>query len=145
MDRNLPWPAYAASTDAWLDPLAVAAIRADLPAIADEVIRAIQREVPGYSRPLSGDFGRGITSGTTLALRRFIGPSADESPGVYRTLGYGEHRAGRSLDALQSAYRVGARVAWRRMSGAAAAAGASAEAQRQLAEAMFAYIDQLAA
>ncbi len=145
MDRNLPWPAYAASTDTWLGPLAVAAIRDDLPAIADEVIRAIQREVPGYSRPLSGDFGRGIRSGTELALRRFIGTSADESPGIYRSLGYGEHRAGRSLDALQSAYRVGARVAWRRMSGAAAAAGASAQAQRQLAEAMFAYIDQLAA
>ena len=52
---------------------------------------------------------------------------------------------GAALMALQSAFRVGARVAWRRMSQAAAAAGASAEAQRTLAEAMFAYIDQLAA
>ncbi|HMD56941.1 MAG TPA: helix-turn-helix domain-containing protein [Solirubrobacteraceae bacterium] len=145
MDRNLSWPVYAESTESWLDPRAVDAILDELPALADEIIQAIQREVPGYSRPLSGEFGRGIRSGTELALRRFIGAVVTESPAVYRRLGYGEHRAGRSLDALQSAYRIGARVAWRRMSHAAAAAGASAEAQRQLAEAMFAYIDQLAA
>ena len=144
MHNNLSWQLYADSTD-WLDHAAVGAIRAELPVLADEVVQAIQREVPDYSRPLSGDFGRGIRSGTELALRRFIGAEADGSPAVYRSLGYGEHRSGRSLDALQSAYRVGARVAWRRMSQAAAAAGASAEAQRKLAEAMFAYIDQLAA
>ena len=33
---------------------------------------------------------------------------------VYRALGQGEMRAGRSLETLLSAYRVGARVAWRR-------------------------------
>src|ERR1700680_1207016 len=97
MDRNLSWPTYANSTDSWLDPQAVAAIHDELPALADEIIRAIQREVPGYSRPLSGDFGRGIRSGTELALRRFIGTSGDESPGVYRSLGYGEDPARASL------------------------------------------------
>jgi len=145
MDSKFPWQLYAGSTDTWLDERAVAAIRDELPILAEEVVRAIQQEVPDYSRPLSGDFGHGIRSGTELALRRFIGAEAGGSPAVYRSLGYGEHRAGRSLDVLQSAYRVGARVAWRRMSQAAAAAGASAEAQRKLAEAMFAYIDQLAA
>jgi hypothetical protein len=145
MNRNRSWPLYADSTESWLDPQTVAAILVELPALADEIIHTIQREVPSYSRPLSGDFGRGIREGTELALRRFIGAVGDESPAVYRGLGYGEHRAGRSLDALQSAYRVGARVAWRRMSRVAAAAGASAEAQSRLAEAMFAYIDQLAA
>jgi DNA-binding CsgD family transcriptional regulator len=145
MPSNLAWPIHADSTETWLDPRVSAAIREQLPALADEVIHAIQREVPGYSRPLSGDFGRGIRSGTELALRRFIGAGGDESPAIYRSLGYGEHGAGRSLDALQSAYRVGARVAWQRMSEAADGAGASAEAQRRLAAAMFAYIDQIAA
>jgi hypothetical protein len=144
VDVNSPWQIYATSTDSWLDQRTVAAIRAELPALADEVVRAIQREVPAYSRPLSGEFGRGIRLGTEIALRRFIGDDPEGSLAVYRTLGYGEHRAGRSLDALQSAYRVGARVAWRRMSHAAAELGASAETQRNLAEAMFAYIDQLA-
>ena len=63
---------------------------------------------------------------------------------MYRRLGGGEYRAGRSLDALQSAYRIGARVAWRELSDTAAAAGASPRTQRNLAEAMFAYIDRIA-
>ncbi len=124
---------------------AIAAIREELPALADEIVQAIQREVPGYSRPLSGDFGRGIRTGVELALGRFIGDGEEESPAVYRSLGYGELNAGRSLDALQTAYRVGARVAWQRMSQVAAGTGATADSQRQLAEAMFAYIEHIAA
>lgn len=116
---------------------------------------AIQGEVPEYSRPLRGDFGRGIVTGVEQALRRFLAEadggeaggagSGTGSGGIYRALGRGEHRAGRSLDALQAAYRVGARVAWRRVSRLAAAAGTPVEAQHELAEAIFAYIDQLAA
>jgi hypothetical protein len=128
----------------WLEPPAVAAIRAQLPALADQILDAIQREVPEYSDSLRGEFGQAIRLGTEQALRRFIGEGDDESPAVYRALGYGEHQSGRSLDGLQAAYRVGARVAWRHMSRLAADAGASNDAQHHLAEAMFAYIDQLA-
>jgi hypothetical protein len=54
-------------------------------------------------------------------------------------------REGRSLDALQAAYRVGARVAWRRLAAIAEAGGVAPERQAELAEAIFAYIDELAA
>ena len=145
MPTDLYLSSYAKGIDSWLEQPAIAAIRAELPDLAEEIVRAIQREVPGYSRPLSGDFGRGIRSGVEFALSRFIGDGEDESPAVYRGLGYGELQAGRGLDALQSAYRVGARVAWQRMSQAAASTGATADAQRQLAEAMFAYIEHIAA
>jgi hypothetical protein len=138
------WISYAGDTTSWLDPRVVDAIRQQLPALADEIVAAIRLEVSEYSDPMSGDFGRGIRLGTEQALRRFIGEGDADSRAVYRTLGYGEHRSGRSLDALQSAYRIGARLAWRSMSRAAAAAGASVEMQHDLAEAMFAYIDQLA-
>ena len=61
-----------------------------------------------------------MRTGVTEALRQFIelirSPSGARGPGreVYVALGRGELREGRTLDALQSAYRVGARVAWRR-------------------------------
>ena len=42
---------------------------------------------------------------------------------VYVALGRGEVRAGRSLDVLLAAYRVGARVAWRRFAAGGVAAG----------------------
>ena len=144
MARNSRAVSYAVSVDSWLGPEAIAAIRDELPEIAAEIVRTIQQEVPGYSRPLRGAFGKGIRSGVEFALQRFIGEGEEEPTDIYRRLGFGEFRAGRSLDGLQTAYRVGSRVAWLRMSEAAAATGASADAQRDLAGAMFAYIEQIA-
>ena len=60
-------------------------------------------------------------------------------------LGRGEMRAGRSLDALLAAYRLGARVAWRRLAAAGERAGLSPRTLYTLAEAIFAYIDELSA
>jgi hypothetical protein len=64
---------------------------------------------------------------------------------VYRELGRGEMRAGRSLESLLSAYRVGARVAWRRFAELGTEAGLAPETLYQLAESIFAYIDVLSA
>jgi DNA-binding CsgD family transcriptional regulator len=131
-----------------LHPAAAAAIEPELPRLAKEIVAAIQNEVPEYARPLRGEFGRGIRVGVEQALRRFIAAEEDgevPSARLYRDLGRGEHRAGRSLDALQAAYRVGARVAWRRVSQLADGAGVPLGAQHDLAEAIFAYIDELAA
>src|SRR6185295_14952641 len=74
-------------------------------------------------------------------------PDRGRSPGreVYVGLGRGELREGRTLDALQSAYRVGARVAWRRLSETAVEADLDARTVSVLAESIFAYIDQLSA
>jgi PucR C-terminal helix-turn-helix domain len=136
---------YVGSTNDWLDREVRTRLEVGLGELAGRVAEAIQLEVPEYARPLEGEFGRNVRLGTELALRRFIGEELDSSQSdLHRRLGVGEYRAGRSLDALQSAYRIGARVAWRAFSDAAAAAGASGEAQRNLAEAMFAYIDRLA-
>ena len=52
---------------------------------------------------------------------------------------------GRTLDALQSAYRVGARVAWRRISAAARRRRRRSGPLAVLAESIFAYIDELSA
>jgi hypothetical protein len=46
---------------------------------------------------------------------------------------------------LQAAYRIGARISWRRFADACGRAGVGAEAVARLAEAVFAYIDELAA
>ena len=54
-------------------------------------------------------------------------------------------RAGRSLESLLSAYRIGARVAWRRFAAVGVAAGLEPETLYLLAESIFAYIDVLSA
>jgi hypothetical protein len=125
----------------------VAVLGPELPALSAEIMEALRAEVPEYDRPLAGGFGRAVRTGVEEALRRFLALIEDpgaSKPDVYRALGRGELREGRSLDALQAAYRVGARVAWRRLGRAAAQAGVDVEVQHALAEAIFAYIDDLA-
>jgi hypothetical protein len=126
-------------------------IEPELATISSEALVAIAREVPEYARPLEGSFGRGIQRGVREALRQFVAlirdPDAGRGPGreVYRELGRGEFRQARTLDSLQSAYRVGARVAWRGFAAAGSKADLDPQKLALLAEAVFAYIDELAA
>src|SRR5437868_2789844 len=89
--------------------------------VADEVIDAV-RTIPAYARPLDGPFGAGLRTGVQEAFRHFLAEIEASGPvprtDVYVTLGRGEMRAGRSLESLLTAYRVGARVAWRRFASA---------------------------
>jgi len=132
-----------------LPPDAVAAMRPQLPDLAREIIDAIRVEVPAYARPLDGPFGRGLIVGVEEALRQFVDGIEAGGPmprsRVYVDLGRGEVRAGRGLDVLLAAYRVGARVAWRRFSAGGVAAGLEPETLYLLAESIFAYIDELSA
>jgi hypothetical protein len=126
-------------------------IEPELEATTDEILATIAREVPDYARPLEGSFGQGVRTGVSEALRQFVAlirsPSGDRGPGreVYAALGAGELREGRTLDALQSAYRVGARVAWRRLAATATRAGVEPDVLSLLAESIFAYIEELSA
>lgn len=126
-------------------------IEPELDAITGDILATIARQVPEYARPLEGRFGRGLRTGVGEALRQFVAlirdPDAGRGPGreVYVELGRGEQRQGRTLDSLQAAYRIGARVAWRRIGAAGRRAGLEAEPLTLLAEAIFAYIDELSA
>jgi hypothetical protein len=137
-----PWEALPREVAGVLEP--------ELPALADEIIEAISRGVPDYARPLGGPFGQALRLGVEEALRRFVAmvegrAGSDAGRDVYVNLGRGEMRAGRSLDALLAAYRLGARVAWRRLAAAGEAAGLEPRTLYLLAEAIFAYIDELSA
>ncbi|MGO9973159.1 MAG: PucR family transcriptional regulator [Solirubrobacteraceae bacterium] len=120
-----------------------------LPGVVDEVVAGVRAEVPEYARPLEGEFGTLISDGVRVALEQFVGLLGRDQDvpdtAMARALGRGEHGAGRALDALQSAYRVGARVAWREMARLGAAEQIEPTTMYKLAEAMFAYIDRWAA
>jgi hypothetical protein len=141
----------SAPAEPWRDlPAEVAdVIEPELPAVTADIFEAIAQEVPEYQRPLEGAFGKGLRVGVTEALRQFVALVRDPDSGrgqgraVYVGLGRGELRQGRSLDSLLSAYRIGARVAWRRLGDAGLKAGLEPEVLNRLAEAIFAYIDGL--
>jgi hypothetical protein len=137
-----------------LEPEVLAAMSEALHEVAGHTIEAVVAEVPGYRGTLDAGARATLAGAVELALGGFLAlaaeqqqPSAPLTPaleGAY-ALGRGEARAGRSMDALLAAYRVGARVSWRGLAGAAAGAGLSAEALVGFAELVFAYIDRLSA
>ncbi len=120
-------------------------LRPVLPDLSNEIIEAIAQEVPEYRRPMNGAFGRAVRIGVERALERFIEEDGRRGRRVYFELGRGEMRQGRSLDALLSAYRIGARLAWRRFVDAGREAGVPPEELYTLGESIFEYIDALSA
>lgn len=131
-----------------LPPIVAVVLRPALAEVADEMIGAV-RLVPAYARPLEGEFGVGVRAGVEAALSHFLAEIEAGGPvqraDVYVALGRGEMRAGRSLESLLSAYRAGARVAWRRFAEIGAAAQLEPATMYLLAESIFAYIDMLSA
>src|SRR6478752_3453209 len=107
-----------------LPPAALTAMRGQLPTLADDVVAAIVDEVPSYRDAFSGPMGETISNAVELALGGFLTLASRGRPvdlsaapaveGSYQ-LGRGEARSGRTTDALLSAYRIGARVAWREL------------------------------
>jgi hypothetical protein len=135
-----------------LPPALGTALRPTLPDLAAETIAAIGEEVPDYARPLEGPFGRALRMGVERALARFVDsverpsepPDAADAE-IYRALGRAEQRGGRTLEALLSAYRLGARLAWERFVAAGEAAGHDPATLYRLAAAIFTYIDAISA
>lgn len=120
------------------------ALRPALPGVVDEVIDAVQEAVPVYS----GGLDPTVRNGVHVALDGFLELVEGGEPGlperdVYVRFGRAERRNGRSLDALLAAYRAGARAAWRGLAAAGEEAGVDPRAMYTLAEAIFAFIDDI--
>ena len=140
-----------------LDPRLLDLLRRRFPEVATHTIHAVTEEVPSYAGAFGGPMGDTIENAVQMALAGFLrlaarggrttDPGTPLSPaleGAY-ALGRGEARSGRSADALLSAYRVGARVAWRELAETAVEAGVPADMLASFAELVFAYIDELSA
>jgi hypothetical protein len=139
-----------------IDDGVLRALREGLSSVAAETIAAVMAEVPGYRVGFRGPMGESIQAAVQMAIGGFLklaGGSRDVDPSTPRrttlegayALGRGEARAGRSMDALLAAYRVGARVSWRGLARNAAEAGLPATAMAEFAELLFGYIDELSA
>jgi hypothetical protein len=139
-----------------IDDRVLRALREGLSSVASQTIAAVMAEVPGYRVGFRGPMGESIQAAVQMAIGGFLklaGGSSDVDPSTPRrttldgayALGRGEARAGRSMDALLAAYRVGARVSWRGLARNAAEAGLPATAMAEFAELLFGYIDELSA
>ncbi|MEC3973733.1 PucR family transcriptional regulator [Amycolatopsis sp. H20-H5] len=125
-------------------------LRPELSSLSAEIVEEIRATIPAYARPLDGPYGKSIRAGVEYAITLFVAQIADptvskeQSHEVHHRLGQNEMREGRSLDTLQSAYRVGARVSWRRIMRVGRRSGLSSAVMSQLADAMLGFMDELA-
>ena len=154
MAASTTWDRGLSPAELGLSGEAADAMRAELPKVAEEVVKAVRSEVPVYADPFKGEMGRTIENAVALALGGFLGIATGQAEGsasfaqvsdAAYALGRGEARGGRTMEALLNAYRVGARTAWRDMSGSAVRAGLPASTISRFAELTFAYIDELSA
>ncbi|MEU0030556.1 helix-turn-helix domain-containing protein [Streptomyces sp. NPDC006335] len=125
-------------------------LRADLPEVADEVEEEVRRQVPEYARPADGTYHEHLRAGVVQALTLFVDHIADprrrgdEIAATYYELGRGEALEGRSLDALQSALRIGGLHAWRRMGRTAEELGLDSAVMSALGELAFRTVHEVA-
>ena len=138
-----PWSVLPADLSVRLAPA--------IPGLAELLVREISTHVPVYTGRTSEAFWSGIRQGVEQSLREFLdllgtprGPN-ERLRAIVRGLGRNEHESGRTLDALQMAYRLGARHSWRTFAQIAADEGVSTEQIMAFAESIFAFVDELAA
>ncbi len=116
-----------------------------------EVIGEIQGAVPAYAQPLEGEFRDVLVRSVEMAVVRCFDAGDDVSgaeqhwTSAFTYAGKVEYAQGRTMDALQTAVRVGARVVWRRMSAVGRATGVPTETLFTLADRIFAYVDEVCA
>ncbi|WP_428341828.1 PucR family transcriptional regulator [Mycobacterium sp.] len=139
-----------------LNDQVVDALQGVLPAVAEHTVAAVTVEVPSYADAFGGRMGQRIEGAVQMALSAFLQLAArprDADPGPTMSpalegayeLGRGEARQGRSIDALLSAYRVGARVSWRELSETVVDRGLPPPMIARFAELVFEFIDELSA
>ncbi|MET8171398.1 PucR family transcriptional regulator [Streptomyces clavifer] len=126
-----------------------AIMRPELPSLIKEIGMEVTRAYPEYARLLNGPNGQSIRIGVEQSLSSFVDLVAEpSSPTVLRDdmcrrFGRFEAYEGRSMDALQGAYRLGARIALRRAKKVGRSYNFSPTLMLSFADALFAYVDEL--
>ncbi|RAY11237.1 PucR family transcriptional regulator [Actinomadura craniellae] len=125
------------------------AFRPHVDDLTTEMVAEIQRRVPEYARA-DPAYGQTLLTAVDICLRHFLDLVADpQSPWqpveeFYEAIGRGEAGEGRSLDACQTALRVGAWTAWRKLAAHCEREDIPQRTMGLLAEGFFEYIDRIA-
>lgn len=126
-------------------------IRPELPGLLNEIRSEVTRAYPVYGRLLNGPNGDAIRQGVEQALVAFVdrvadpGRSSELRDELLRRFGRVEAYEGRDLETLQSAYRLGARIALRRARTVGRQYNLSPALILAFADALFAYVEELEA
>jgi hypothetical protein len=160
-DQPFGWLTRSPQLDAYLDRIGrepklhvmLPLLLARLPDMLDEVRVMLTTGWPDYAEFLAEE--QSEVTGAAEAFMLWLidtvehgldrpreGPVGNQLE-LFQEIGRVQWREGREVSTLLSAYQVGARVAWRYVSGAALQAEVAPETLAALAEGVFAFVDQL--
>ncbi|MEU9948755.1 helix-turn-helix domain-containing protein [Streptomyces sp. NPDC047939] len=148
----MPHRIHPSDADDPLGPLPqefAAIMRPELPSLIKEIVVEVTRAYPVYARLLDGPNGQALRVGVEQSLASFVDLVAEPSTStslrddMCRRFGRFEAYEGRSMEALQGAYRLGARVALRRAKKVGRSYSFSPALMLSFADALFAYVDEL--
>ncbi|WP_406090020.1 helix-turn-helix domain-containing protein [Streptomyces sp. NBC_01013] len=126
-----------------------AIMRPELPSLIKEIGVEVTRAYPEYARLLDGPNGHALRVGVEQSLSSFVDLVAEPTTSttlrdeMCRRFGRFEAYEGRTMETLQGAYRLGARVALRRAKKVGRSYNFSPALMLSFADALFAYIDEL--
>lgn len=132
-------------------PEIAAQMRLGIDRLVGEMVAAIGFSVPEYSRPLDDAYMVVLRRGVSQAVGQFVERVAGQTPPrgetteLFRRIGRMEATEGRSLEPLQAALRIGARLAWNRLHETATRTGMDLATFARLGEAIFLYLDEIMA
>lgn len=137
-----PWQSLPAELPEVLAPV--------LPDLVDRIIRTVPDQIPAYAAARDGRYGGKLRLGVQAAFEQLLRLPGTSSPALnagsrmlMATLGAGEFREGRSMDALLGAYRMAAQIAFRELSGECARRRMDMSVVVDLGESIWAYVDEL--
>ncbi|NGY64400.1 PucR family transcriptional regulator [Lentzea sp. NEAU-D13] len=121
-------------------------LRDDLPSVADEVEREVRRQVPEFAQPDGGNLRTGVVQALTFFIEHVADPnrSGEAITATYYELGWNTALAGRSLETLQSALRVGGLQAWRLLGRTVEKLGLDSAVMSKLGELSFRTVHEVA-
>ncbi|WP_328558281.1 helix-turn-helix domain-containing protein [Streptomyces sp. NBC_00358] len=122
---------------------------AEAPVLAEEILREIRREYPHLPLVLDESGEPMALVGIRRAIEVFVQHLETPEgrprvhPEVFQEFGRGEGVHGRTLDALQAIYRLGVRLAWRRLAEIGQRVDIPPPAMYELVDAGYEYLDGL--
>ncbi|ARF58360.1 helix-turn-helix domain-containing protein [Streptomyces gilvosporeus] len=121
----------------------------ELPSLFQEIAAELKRAIPEYAKLVDGPYWEVLQKGVEMSVTTFVDRVA--SPGspttqrdeLCRRFGRFEAYEGRSLDNLQAAYRIGARLALRRARKVGRRYNVSPAVLLTFADSLLAYVEEL--
>lgn len=126
-------------------------LRARMEPMAAQIVHQIQEAVPEYASPVGAPRHQVLTVAAQTAARHFL-DAAEHRPGqarhvdeMFRRLGYTQAQRGYSLESLEATLRAATRWSWHYLAEFAVDEDLSSADLRELAEAVFDYLEHLRA